>query len=144
MAGPSFNKLMAIVSGICLIIPFGCRLYTHSVFTCQSVSVEGVVVKSLRGRDIGGRALVEYKDPNGNVYEVPSKYKIHWFFAPTQGEQIGVRFMANDPEIAIVDSLFHYIFVPSGCIVVGIALIFSAVRRDRKRREHSPSAECRQ
>lgn len=129
--GSLFQKLIALFCGLCLLIPFGYRLYSYGVFKYQSVAVEGVVTKSLRGRDIGGRAFVEYKDLDGNVHEFASKYKIHWLYAPKIGERISVLYLAHDPDTVIVDSWFHYLVLPLFLIAVGLSLIRVAVKRER-------------
>ena len=67
-----FQRLIGLVIGLSLLIPFGYRLYTYGVFNYRSVAVDGVVVKSLRGGDLGGRALLEYRDLSGNTHEIAS------------------------------------------------------------------------
>jgi hypothetical protein len=125
------QKLVAVVCALCLLIPFTYRLYTYGVFKYQSVAADGIVVKSLRGRDIGGRAFLEYKDVHGRVHEIVSRYKINWFFAPREGERVRVLFLPHAPEKALVDSSFHYLVVPLACMAVGIALLISAMKRKR-------------
>lgn len=131
-----FQKLVSIALGLCLVVPFGYRICTYGIFKYQSNAVDGAVVKPLRGGDIGGRAILEYKDLNNNTHEIVSKYKTHWFFAPRPGERIRVLFQPQEPEVAIVDSFFHYIALPLFCVVLGISLMYSAVRRKRVRNEN--------
>lgn len=126
-----FQRLIGLVIGMSLLIPFGYRLYTYGVFNYRSVAVDGIVVKSLRGRDLGGRAILEYRDLEGNTHEIASKYKIHWLYAPKKWERVTVRFLPDEPEKAIVESLFHYVVLPLFCISVGGWLIVSMVKRDR-------------
>jgi hypothetical protein len=125
-----FQRFIGLVIGLSLLIPFGYRLYTYSVFNYRSVAVDGIVVKSLRGRDLGGRAIIEYRDLDGNAHEIASKYKIHWLSAPKKRERVAVRFLPDEPDNAIVESLFHYVVVPLFCVAIGGGLIVSMVKRD--------------
>jgi hypothetical protein len=90
--------------------------------------VNGVIIDSSRGRGIGGRPFVEYKDLLGNSYERKSKAKTHWFFSPKVGEKIKVFYKKRNPNVAIVDSAFYYIFLPILFIVFGGCFIFCLFR----------------
>ena len=72
---------------------------------------------------------MEYKDTRGNIYEIRSEAKTHWFFAPKKGEEIRVMFLQHDPQKAVVDSTFHYILLPLLFCMVGTAVVFSVFKR---------------
>jgi hypothetical protein len=90
--------------------------------------VVGFIIDSSRGRDLGGRPFIEYKDQQGKLYQKKSIAKTHWFFSPKVGEKMKVFYDERDPNIAIVDSKFHYIFLPLCFIAVGVCFLFYVVR----------------
>lgn len=105
-------KSLALVVGLMLLLPSGYKLYSYCIFRYQSVAVTGTVENPMRGRDLGSRPLIVYKDLQGNVHEFKTRAKTHWFFAPQKGEPITVFVDERDPQIAMVDSRFHYLFLP--------------------------------
>jgi hypothetical protein len=90
--------------------------------------VEGIITDASRGRDMGGRPFVQYKDLHGNSYERKSKAKTHWFFAPKVGEKIRVFYDKSNPNVAIVDNTFHYIILPLFLAAIGVCCLFYGFR----------------
>lgn len=121
-------KLIMLSLGLLFLLPPAYKLYTYCAFRSHAISVDGIIIDSSRGRDMGGRPFVEYKDAQGKSYERKSKAKTHWFFAPRVGEKIKVFYDKQDPNIAIVNDTFHYIILPLGFIITGICFIFYVLR----------------
>ena len=113
------TRAFLLALGLLFLLPATYKLYSYGLFRCRAVSVDGVVVDASRGRDIGGRPLVAYKDRQGHTYEKKSNAKTHWLFAPRVGEKMTVFYDKDDPHTAIVDNAFHYIFLPLGFILAG-------------------------
>ena len=135
--GNIVTKLFMVSLGFLFLVPSTYKFYNYCRFRTQSVAVYGVVDKASRGRDWGARPLVQYEDFQGNVYEIKSKAKTHWFVAPKEGEPIRVLFLVQNPEDAIVDSLFHYIVFPVLLIAVGAATVVCAIRNGWQEFRHS-------
>lgn len=122
--GNLFVKLFASLLGLIFLLPSAYKFYNYCIFRYHSVAVYGNVERPMQGRDIGGRPFVEYKDTRGNIYDVRSKAKTSWFFAPKKGAEIKVLFLKNNPKVAIVDSVFYYILLPLLFCAVGAAVLF--------------------
>ena len=127
--GNLFTKLLLLAMGFLFLLPSAYKLYTYGLFRAHAVVVDGVIVDASRGRDIGGRPFVEYKDQQGALYERKSKAKTHWFFAPQVGEKVRVFYDNRDPNKAIVDNTFHYILVPICFMAAGVYFLVSAFRK---------------
>ena len=130
------TKLIILFFGLFFLLPPGYKLYTYCAFRFNAVPVDGIIVDPSRGRDLGGRPFVEYKDSRGNSYERKSKAKTHWFFAPKVGEKIKVFYNKRDPNVAIVNSAFYYIYLPLFFIVIGACFIFCLFRDISSERSH--------
>jgi hypothetical protein len=128
LIGNLFTKLFVLLIGLIFILP-SYKLYSYILFRYQSVSVNGIIVMPSRGRDIGARPLVEYHDQQGNTYEIKSKAKTHWLFAPKKGEQIKVLFLRDAPEKAMVDSIFYYVVLPLCFVAIGVTMVFLVFKR---------------
>jgi hypothetical protein len=126
--GNLVTKLMILSLGLVFLLPAAYKSYTYYEFRRHAVSVDGIITKSSRGGDIGGRPFVEYKDLQGKSYGIKSRAKTHWFFAPRVGEKLSVYYDKNDPNNAIVDSVFYYILLPIGFMAVGVGVIFYVIR----------------
>jgi len=126
--GNLVTKLFILFLGLLFLLPPVYKLYTYYAFRYHAISVEGIIIDASRGRDMGGRPFVEYKDRQGKSYERKSKAKTHWFFAPKVGEKTRVFYDKRDPTKAIVDSTFHYIVLPLCFIIAGAFCIFYVVR----------------
>ena len=122
--GEILVKLFALSLGLIFLLPSAYKFYSYCKFRYHSIAVYGNVEKSMHGRDIGGRPFVEYKDSRGNVYDVRSKAKTNWFFAPKKGDELKVLYLKHDPKVAIVDSLFYYIVLPLIFCAVGATVLF--------------------
>jgi hypothetical protein len=138
--GNLVTMLFMALLGFLFLVPATYKLYNYCRFRTHSVAVYGIIDKASRGRDWGARPLVQYEDFQGNVYEIKSKAKTHWFIAPKKGERIKVLFLAQNPENAIVDSLFHYIVFPVLLMAVGAATVGYAIRNGW--REFQRTSEC--
>lgn len=126
--GDLIPKLFMLLIGIMFVIPPVYKLYTYCSFRYRSISVYGVVSDHSRGRGMGGRPFVKFADQSGNHYEIKSQAKTHWFYAPRQGEKIRVFYLKDAPQVAIVDSTFHYIVFPLSLVIIGsfiIAYVFT-------------------
>lgn len=77
---------------------------------------------------MGGKPFVSYQDRNGNMYEKRSEAKTHWLYAPRTGERIKLFYLENDPQVAIVDSFFHYILFPLLFSATGAVAIVYALK----------------
>lgn len=142
--GNIFAKLFMFLLGMIFLFPSAFKLYSYCAFRYQAVSVYGIVIDPLRSRDIGCRPFVQYKDLQGKFHEKKSKAKTHWLYAPKIGEKIKVFYDRQNPQISIVDSTFHYIFLPLCFISAGVCIIFFVVRDSlcqiRKHNENSNGA----
>ena len=134
------TRLTILFLGLLLLLPPAYKLYIYCEFRCHAVSVDGIIIDSSRGRDLGGRPFVEYKDLLGNTYERKSKAKTHWLFAPKVGEKIKVFYKKDAPDVAIVEGLFHYVFLPLLFIAVGSCLLFCFFRDILNERKGGHSA----
>ena len=114
--------------GLLFLLPSAYKLYTYCVFRYHAIAVDGVISHASRGRDLGSRPFVEYRDLQGNAYERKSKAKTHWFYAPQVGERLKVYYDQRDPTIAIVDSMFHYVVMPLLFFAAGACFLFYAFR----------------
>ena len=135
--GKLATKAMILSLGLLFLLPSGYKLYTYCAFRYHAVSVNGVITDASRGRDLGSRPFVEYKDLQGNAYERKSRAKTHWFFAPRVGEQIKVYYDKSNPAVAIVDSTFYYIVLPLCFIAIGAGFIFCLLRDSLSERRSS-------
>lgn len=126
--GNLFVKLFALSLGLVFLLPSAYKFYGYCSFRYHSVAVSGNVSKPMQGRDIGARPFVEYKDTHGNVYDVRSKAKTNWFFAPKYGDEIKVLFLEQNPQVAIVDSAFYYILLPLVFCAIGAVFLFFVLK----------------
>ena len=121
--GDLFTRLLFCALGLLLLLPAAYKLGTYLQFRTRALAVDGVILESSQGRDMGARPLVEYEDRQGRLYERKSRAKTHWFFAPRAGEKVKVFYDPQDPSEAIVDSAFHYVLLPLGLIWAGAACL---------------------
>lgn len=131
--GNRVTQLIMVALGLLLLLPAAVKLTTYGQFRYRAVAAEGRVVGPLRGRGLGGRPFVEYRDRQGNVYERKSRAKTHWFFAPQSGEILTVFYDPRDPAVAMVNSNAHYIFFPLCFMSAGAGCLY-CVFRNRFRR----------
>jgi hypothetical protein len=118
--GYSFLRIFIFLLGLIMAVPAVNILYTYYNYRCQGEVTYGIVDHPSSDRGLGGRPLIQYKDFLGEVHEFKSKAKTHWLYTSKKGEKIKVFFDKNEPQRAIVDSLFYYFFLPliffaSGC-----------------------------
>jgi hypothetical protein len=130
------TKIIILSFGLLFLLPSAYKLYAYCAFRLHAVSVNGTIIDSSRGKDLGSRPFIEYKDLLGNSYERKSKVKTHWFFAAKVGEKIKVFYDRHDPTVAIVDSAFHYIILPLTFIAIGICFLFCFVRDILNEKQH--------
>jgi hypothetical protein len=64
----------------------------------------------------------------GETHHFRSRAKTHWFFAPGTGEEITVFYLAQDPETAMVDSMFYHLLLPLFIVVTGASVVFLVFR----------------
>ena len=126
--GNIVTKLFILVLGLLFLLPPAFKLCNYSVFRLHAISVDGIITDASRGRDMGGRPIVEYKDLHGKSYEKKSKVKTHWFYKPKVGEKVKILYDEHDPNIAIVDNTFHYIILPMFFIAVGFCCLLHGLR----------------
>ena len=126
--GDVATKILMLVLGLLFLLPPAYKLVTYAVFRFHAITVEGTIADGSRGRDLGGRPFVEYTDQQGNAYEIKSKAKTHWLFAPKVGEKLKVFYDERDPGKAIVNSNIHYIFIPLCFIAAGLGFLFHTLR----------------
>lgn len=122
------TRAIILSLGLLFLLPPAYKICAYVAFRSHAISVNGTIIDSSRGRDMGGRPIVAYKDLQGNLYERKSKAKTHWFFERSVGETIKVFYDKGDPHKSIVDSNFHYIYLPVGFIAAGIYILFSLFR----------------
>lgn len=134
-------RILTISLGVMLFFPSALKLYRYGVFRAQAVSVIGVVEDPMRGRGMGGKPFVSYRDREGNRYEKRSEAKTHWFYAPRKGEPLRVYYLEKDPETAIVGSTFHYVLFPLLLAAAGAAAVGCAVIKRRPHPDDSPAGE---
>jgi hypothetical protein len=97
------TKIIILFFGLLFLLPSAYKLYTHCDFRFHAISVNGIIIDSSRGKDLGSRPFIGYKDLLGHSYERKSKVKTHWFFAAKAGEKIKVFYDKHDPTVAIVE-----------------------------------------
>jgi hypothetical protein len=126
-------SLFMLLLGSIFLIPSTGKICSYYTFRNNAVSVFGTVDKAPPGggSGFGGRPLVRYEDLEGNVHVFKSRDKTHFFVAPQKGEPIKVLFLINDPRTAIVDSVLHHIYVPLIFSVIGLAVIYLALKNCR-------------
>lgn len=121
--GNLFVKLIVLSLGCILLLPSAYKFYSYVIFRSHAVSVYGNVEKAMGSGITGGRPFIGYKDTQGKAHSFKSKAKTNWFFTPKKGDKIKVLFLENDPQKAIVDSLFYYILLPISFCLIGIMFI---------------------
>lgn len=117
--GSLFLRGFIFLLGLIVLMAAVNKLYTYCNYRFRGVMVYGVIEHPSSGRDIGGRPLIQYKDASGSMHEFKSKAKTHWFYKPQKGEKIKIFFYENEPQRAIVDNFFYYVFLPLIFFVVG-------------------------
>lgn len=128
-------RIFVFFLGLLLVLPALNKLYTYYNYRYLGSMTYGVIDHPSSGRDIGGRPLIQYRDPAGRVHEFKSKAKTHWFYAPKKGEKIKVFIHKNDTQKAIVNSMFHYVFLPLILFATGSCFCLYAIfqKKDRFR-----------
>lgn len=110
--GTIFTRIFIFFLGLLLVLSAANKIYTYCDFRFFGGMVYGIIDHPSSSRDIGGRPLIQYTDPEGGVHEFKSRAKTHWFHTPRKGEKIKVFIHGKDPQRAIVDNWFYYIFLP--------------------------------
>ena len=131
--GNLMTHVLMLFFGLLLLVPCAYKLATYVVFRNHAIAVDGIIDKPARGMEMGSRPFVKYKDLLGNAYYMKSKAKTHWFCAPEKGAKIKVFYLEKDPETAMVDSLFYYVFLPLGFMAVGGAIVVSVLKQNWRR-----------
>ena len=126
IAGRFFLKGMVFLFGVLLIIPPGCKLFNYLRIKNQGHETVGYVTRPGTGNYIGAKPFVGFQDRAGNHHEVRSKVNYHFFFAPKTDDRFNVYYYEADPEEALVDSPFHYFYLPLFFMAVGGYLLFCA------------------
>lgn len=129
IAGKYFLKAMVFSFGILLVFPSGCKLYNYLRIKNQGYETVGYVTKPGTGNYIGARPFVGFEDRDDNHHVVRSKVNYHFFFAPKTGDTFSVYYYEAAPEEALVDSPFHYFYLPIFFIAVGGYLLFCAFKK---------------
>lgn len=124
LIGNLLVKIVTLLLGLILFLPSSYKLYTYCIFRYSSTAVYGTIEKPMQSRDIGNRPFIVFKDTQGKEHEFRSKAKTNWFFANKKGDEIKVLFLKNDPQQAIVDSVFYYIVLPISFCCMGGLLVF--------------------
>ncbi|MFH1153580.1 MAG: DUF3592 domain-containing protein [Pseudomonadota bacterium] len=126
--GELVTKVFVVLLGLIVLFLCAYKFFNYCTFRYRSVAVYGVIEDPLQGRDWGGRPYVEYKDLQGKIYGFKTKAKTHWFSAPQKGKKINVFFLKDNPQVAIVDSLFHYVILPLFIGVLGLISVIAGVK----------------
>lgn len=126
--GNLFTKGFTLMIGFLLLLPSASKVYSYCLFRSQSVGVNGIIEKPLWGGGLGGKPLIKYTDHLGETHHFRSRAKTHWFFAPRTGEEITVFYLAQDPETAMVDSMFYHLFLPLFIVVTGASVVYLVFR----------------
>jgi hypothetical protein len=123
-------NLFVLLLGSILMIPSTGKICSYFTFRNNAASVYGTVDKTPPGggSGFGGRPLVRYEDREGNVHVFKSRDQTHFFAAPQKGQTIKVLFLEKDPQTVIVDSVLHHIYVPFIFSVIGLIVIFLALK----------------
>ena len=95
------------------------KIHTYGSYRFWGETTFGKVEHPASSRGLGGRPLIQYEDNSGLVHEFKSVAKTHWFFRPETGEKIKIYFDKDEPQNAIVDSLFFYVVLPMIFICMG-------------------------
>ena len=95
------------------------KIYTYGSYRIWGEATLGEIEHPASSRGLGGRPVIQYKDSSGFVHEFKSVAKTHWFFRPETGEKINIYFNKDEPQKAIVDSLFFYVALPILFICTG-------------------------
>jgi hypothetical protein len=111
------------------------KIYTYTTYRFWGEATLGEVEHPASSRGIGGRPLIQYADSSGLLHEFKSVAKTHWFFKPETGEKIKIYFDKDEPQNAIVDSLFFYVvlplfFISIGCFCCVYAIFFHQEKPD--------------
>ncbi|MBT8346752.1 MAG: DUF3592 domain-containing protein [Desulfofustis sp.] len=114
-----FIQLFILSLGVMVFAAGASKIYTYGNYRVWGESTYGVVERPASGRGLGGRPLVRYEDNSGLVHEFKSVAKTHWLFRPVTGDKIKIYFSKDEPQNAIIDSLFFYLFLPILFISVG-------------------------
>jgi len=124
LLGDLFVKLITLSFGLILLLPSTYKFYSYVIFRSHAVAVYGYVEKAMGNGVLGGRPFIAYQDTQGKVYSFRSRAKTNWLFTPKRGDKVKVLFLQNDPQKAIVDSVFYYILFPLVFCVMGAVLLF--------------------
>lgn len=118
--------------GVILLFPATVKVTRYGILCMHSTAVTGTVTRAGMGAYMGAKPYVAFTDRHGMVHEIKSRVNYHWFFAPTVGSAMRVRYPSNQPESAIVDSYFHYLVIPMLFILMGGTILYCLFFRTRK------------
>lgn len=117
--GKLFIQSFIFIIGFMVLAAGASNLYKYFNYRFWGETTYGFVDHPSSGRGLGGRPLIHYKDSSGAKHEFKSVAKTHWFHRPKTGEKIKIYIKKSEPQRAIVDSLFFYLFFPTLCVIVG-------------------------
>ncbi|MFW2367258.1 MAG: hypothetical protein ACN4GW_12630 [Desulforhopalus sp.] len=123
----SFMRIFILLLGLMMVLPALNKLYIYCSYRYLGHMTYGIIDHPSSGRDIGGRPLIQYNDLTGSVHEFKSRAKTHLFYTPQKGEKIKIFIHQSDPQKAIVDNLFHYVFMPIIFLAAGCYCCLHAV-----------------
>ena len=121
-------NLFVLLLGLVVLVPSAYQIYKYCTFRFKGISVYGVIENPLQAKDLGGRPFVEFEDLQGDKHGFKTKAKTNWFLAPKKGEKIKIYYFENDPQTAIVDSLFHYLIFPLFFNIIGIMIVIQVFK----------------
>jgi hypothetical protein len=116
-----------VLLGILLTIPSVYKIGHYVFHSRRSIETVGEVVKSGRGMFLGCKPFIEFYAENQRKVVIKSNVNYFVFFCPEKGDKISLTYRKENPEIAVLSSNLHNVFIPAFFIIVGAFFLYSTV-----------------
>jgi len=76
---------------------------------------------------LGCKPFIEFYAENQRKVVIKSNVNYFVFFCPEEGDKISLTYRKENPEIAVLSSNLHNVFIPAFFIIVGAFFLYSTV-----------------
>lgn len=97
LIGPISMRIFIFLLGLMMVLTAINKLYSYLQYRYRGNMAYGIIDHPSASRDFGGRPLVQYESASGEVYELKSEAKTHWFRTPRKGERVKIFFDEMKP-----------------------------------------------
>jgi hypothetical protein len=136
--GNIFVKVFIITLGLLFTIPSVYKIGYSVSHNSKSIKTVGEVTKPGEGAYFGCRPFIEFYDEKKRKVAIRSNINYYIFFCPQKGDKITLSYNKENPEIAIISSNLHNLFIPGLFTIIGSFFIYSAFS-GRTNDERSPN-----